>query len=70
MAGTSAPSVPRAGLRNTLRFQLKDPVMDMMEREVFARVVLLDKIKLKVEKVYCLQTNRQEKCLDVTCANL
>ncbi|XP_052449391.1 uncharacterized protein LOC128011245 [Carassius gibelio] len=66
MAGTSAPSVPRAGLRNTLRFQLKDPAMDMMEREVFARVVLLDKMKLKVEDVYCLQTNRQEKCFDVT----
>ncbi len=66
MAGTSAPSFPRAGLRNTLRFQLKDPAMDMMEKEVFARVVLLDKMKLKVEDVYCFQTSRQEKCFDVT----
>ncbi|KAK2886182.1 hypothetical protein Q8A67_017019 [Cirrhinus molitorella] len=66
MVGKSAPSVPRAGLRNTLRFQLKDPTMDMIEREVFARVVILDKMKLKAEDVYRLQTNRQEKCFDVT----
>ncbi|XP_077060974.1 uncharacterized protein LOC143713527 [Siphateles boraxobius] len=66
MAGAAAPSVPRAGLRNTLRFQMKEPVMEMMEREVFARVILLDKMKLKVEDVYCLQTNRMEKCFDVT----
>ncbi|CAM4684151.1 unnamed protein product [Leuciscus chuanchicus] len=68
MAGAAAvaPSVPRAGLRNTLSFQMKEPVMEMMEREVFARVILLDKMKLRVEDVYCLQTNRQEKCFDVT----
>lgn len=41
-------------------------VGEMMEREVFARVVLLDKMKLKVEDVYCLQSNRQERCFDVT----
>lgn len=66
MAGAVAPSVPRAGLRNTLRFQLKGTVTEMMERETFARVILLDKLSLKVENIYCLQTNRQEKCFDVT----
>ncbi|ROI80147.1 hypothetical protein DPX16_23723 [Anabarilius grahami] len=66
IAGGTAPSVPRAGLRNTLRFQVKEPMKEMMEREVFARVVLLDKMKLKVEDVYCLQSNRQERCFDVT----
>jgi len=61
MTGATAPSVPRAGLRNTLRFQMKESTVEMMEREVFARVILLDKLKLKVEEVYCLQTNRMEK---------
>jgi len=66
MTGATAPSVPRAGLRNTLRFQMKESAVEMMEREVFARVILLDKLKLKVDEVYCLQTNRMEKCFDVT----
>ena len=38
----------------------------MMQREVFGRILLLGALKLKVEEVYCLQTNAQEKSFDVT----
>ena len=38
----------------------------MMQREVFGRTCLLGALKLKVDEVYCLQTNAQEKSFDVT----
>ena len=38
----------------------------MVQREVFGRMILLGQLKLKVDQVYCLQTNMQEKSFDVT----
>ncbi|KAJ8335386.1 hypothetical protein SKAU_G00387280 [Synaphobranchus kaupii] len=59
------PSVPRAGLRNTVRFQWRADG-GIMPREAFGRAVLLGALNLKMEDVLCFQTNTLEKAYDIT----
>ena len=66
MASTAAPTTPKAGLRNTVRFRWTKKNTPLMQREVFGRLMLMGQLKLKVEHVFCLQTNMQEKSYDVT----
>ncbi|KAJ8335363.1 hypothetical protein SKAU_G00387050 [Synaphobranchus kaupii] len=58
-------SVPRAGLRNTIRFQWRADG-GIMPRENFGRAVLLGALNLKMEEVLCFQTNTLEKAYDIT----
>ena len=62
----ASANVPKAGLRNTLRLKWKHPATPMMQREVFGRLVIMEKLKLTVADILCLQTNPQERSFDVT----
>ena len=59
-------SVPRAGLRNTLRFVWRDAGEQRMTWEVFARRVVVGALKLTVADVLCLQDNARERAYDLT----
>ncbi|KAJ4940205.1 hypothetical protein JOQ06_026514, partial [Pogonophryne albipinna] len=58
--------IPRVGLRFTLRFQAVDAAEDVVSRTWFCRKVIMEQLNLKVDAIYCLQWNRQEKAFDVT----
>ena len=70
MASTGGSNVPKAGLRNTVRFRWITRGALMMQREVFGRTFLIGLLKLNIDQVYCLQTNAQERSFDVTFANV
>ncbi|KAJ8347219.1 hypothetical protein SKAU_G00286200 [Synaphobranchus kaupii] len=65
MATEGEQSVPRAGLRNTARFQWRAD-SGIMPREVFGRAMLLGALKLKMEDVLCFQSNTLERAYDIT----
>ncbi|KAJ4923536.1 hypothetical protein JOQ06_021602 [Pogonophryne albipinna] len=58
--------IPRVGLRFTLRFQAVDAAEDVVSRTWFCRKVIMEQLNLKVDAIYCLQWNQQEKAFDVT----
>ena len=60
-----AGSVPRTGLKNTVRFAWKEDE-GRMPRDTFARTVLMGALKLRVQEVMCLQGNAMEEAYDVT----
>lgn len=67
MAGSgNTGSVPRAGLKNTVRFAWKQEGDVRMPRDTFARTVLMGALSLKVPDVMCLQGNSMEEAYDVT----
>ena len=66
MASVAVDTIPKAGLRNTVRFRWIVRTAPLMQREVFGRSFLLNALKLKVDQVFCLQTNAQERSFDVT----
>lgn len=67
MAGSgSTGSVPRAGLKNTIRFAWKKDEEVRMPRDTFGRTVLMGALKLKIPEVMCLQGNTMEEAYDVT----
>ena len=66
MASTTGSTTLKAGLRNTIRFRWVKKNASFIQREAFGRMMLMGQLKLKVEHVYCLQTNMQEKSYDVT----
>ena len=56
----------KGGIRNTVRFRWIVKNAPVMQRELFGRTFLQGLLKLKVDQVYCLQSNAQEKSYDVT----
>ena len=54
------------GPKNTVRFHWEDAEFPVMERDHFARDVLLGFLDLRLEEVLCLQDNPREKGYDVT----
>ncbi|KAI4785473.1 hypothetical protein KUCAC02_037743 [Chaenocephalus aceratus] len=58
--------IPRVGLRFTLRFQAVVAAEDVVSRTWFCRKVIMEQLNLKVDAIYCLQWNQQEKAFDVT----
>ncbi|XP_033998587.1 uncharacterized protein LOC117492420 [Trematomus bernacchii] len=58
--------IPRVGLRFTLRFQAVGADEDVVSRTWFCRKVIMEQLHLKVDVIYCLQWNQQEKAFDVT----
>ncbi|KAJ8364720.1 hypothetical protein SKAU_G00135510 [Synaphobranchus kaupii] len=70
MASEREESVPKAGLRNTLRFLWKRAEGAMISREAFGRQVLMGALKQKVADVLCFQSNSLERSFDITlCTN-
>uniref|UniRef100_A0A673WBY2 CCHC-type domain-containing protein n=1 Tax=Salmo trutta TaxID=8032 RepID=A0A673WBY2_SALTR len=63
---SSAGSVPRTGLKNTIRFAWKKEEETRMPRDSFGRAVLMGALKLRVSEVMCLQGNAMEEAYDVT----
>ena len=67
MPGQSeSQSVPRAGLRNTLRFRWRSDVEPIMSREAFGQELVLTFLEFKLEDVLCLQLNNLERSFEVT----
>lgn len=66
MANNSTGSVPRTGLKNTIRFAWKKEEETRMPRDSFGRAVLMGALKLRVSEVMCLQGNAMEEAYDVT----
>ncbi|KAK1875557.1 Zinc finger CCHC domain containing protein 3 [Dissostichus eleginoides] len=58
--------IPRVGLRFTLRFQAVVAEKDVLSRTWFCRKVIMEQLQLKVDAIYCLQWNQQERAFDVT----
>ncbi|KAK1875553.1 Gag-Pol polyprotein [Dissostichus eleginoides] len=58
--------IPRVGLRFTLRFQAVVAEEDVLSRTWFCRKVIMEQLQLKVDAIYCLQRNQQERAFDVT----
>ena len=54
------------GPKNTVRFYWEDAAYPAMERDHFARDILLGFFELSREEVLCLQDNPREKGYDVT----
>lgn len=63
---SSAGSVPRTGLKNTIRFAWKKEEDTRLPRDSFGRTVLMGALKVKVPEVMCLQGNAMEEAYDVT----
>ncbi|KAJ8335364.1 hypothetical protein SKAU_G00387060 [Synaphobranchus kaupii] len=66
MASEREESVPRAGLRNTLRFLWRRAEGAMMSREAFGRQVLMGALKQTVAEVLCFQSNSLEQSFEIT----
>ncbi|KAK9515954.1 hypothetical protein VZT92_026550 [Zoarces viviparus] len=64
--GQKEQSIPRVGLRHTLRFQATTEDYELQSREFFGKQVIIGQLQLKVEEVHCIQWNQQEKAFDVT----
>lgn len=59
-------TVPKVGLRFTLRFQAVSDSEQVLSRAFFCKTVIIGQLHLKVEEVFCIQWNQQEKAFDVT----
>lgn len=68
MAAAAAPEqlIPRVGLRFTLRFQVVSADEEALSRAWFCKSVIMGHLRLKLEDVYCIQWNQQDKAFDVT----
>lgn len=62
-------SIPRVGLRYTVRFQAVTAEEEERSRVWFCKKIILGHLRLKVEDVLCIQWNQQEKSFDVTLRN-
>lgn len=54
------------GMRNTLRFALKDKDAAFQDRITFGRRILFDALQIQPEEIYCLQQSITNKYYDVT----
>ncbi|KAJ3580913.1 hypothetical protein NHX12_017320, partial [Muraenolepis orangiensis] len=61
-----ARTIPRVGLRCTIRFQGRTAEERLTARTGFCKGVILGQLGLTVENVRCIQWNQQEKAFDVT----
>ncbi|KAJ3591794.1 hypothetical protein NHX12_006926 [Muraenolepis orangiensis] len=59
-------TIPRVGLRCTIRFQARTAEERLTARTGFCKGVILGQLGLTVENVRCIQWNQQEKAFDVT----
>ncbi|KAJ3592343.1 hypothetical protein NHX12_007470 [Muraenolepis orangiensis] len=60
-------TIPRVGLRCTIRFQARAAEERLLARA--GKGVIIGQLGLKVEHVQCIQWNQQEKTFDVTLMN-
>ncbi|KAJ3592294.1 hypothetical protein NHX12_007422 [Muraenolepis orangiensis] len=63
-------TIPRVGLRCTIRFQARAAEERLTARSFFCRGVIMGQLGLTVENVRCIQWNQQEKAFDVTLMDL
>ena len=64
--GAKEQPIPKVGLRYTLRFQVDYEEEQALSRAFFCKGVIVGQLHLKVDEVYCIQWNQQEKAFDVT----
>lgn len=59
-------SIPRVGLRRTLRFQWRSSDREVMPRDLFCTRVIKGQLYLTVEDVFCIQWHQQATGYDVS----
>ncbi|KAK2875422.1 hypothetical protein Q8A73_024034 [Channa argus] len=59
-------TIPRVGLRRTLRFQWRSSDREVMPRDLFCTRIIKGQLNLTVEDVFCIQWHQQATGYDVS----
>ncbi|KAK2877661.1 hypothetical protein Q8A73_019180 [Channa argus] len=59
-------TIPRVGLRRTLRFQWRSSDREVMPRDLFCTRIIKGQLNLTVEDVFCIQCHQQATGYDVS----
>ncbi|KAK2912162.1 hypothetical protein Q8A73_006275 [Channa argus] len=62
-------TIPRVGLRRTLRFQWRSSDREVMPRDLFCTRIIKGQLNLTVEDVFCIQWHQQATGYDVSCVS-
>ena len=65
-SASNEQQIPKVGLRYTLRFRATTGEEKLLARDFFVGKVIMGQLHLKVQEVFCIQWNQQEKAFDVT----